>query len=49
LVLPGGGFLSLGEGFLSLGGAVLLLRPTDVLLVGGPRPLPFEQARKIAP
>jgi hypothetical protein len=38
-----------GSGFLSLGGAVLLSRPTDGLLVGGPRLLPFEQARNIAP
>jgi hypothetical protein len=56
LILPGGGTFLLGGGFLSLGsgfvslvgvilvGAILLLRPTDGLLVGGPRPLPFGQA-----
>ncbi len=49
LVLPGGGFLLLDRGFPSLGGAVLLLRPTDGLLIGGPRLLPFGQARRIAP
>jgi hypothetical protein len=46
-------FASIGGGFVSpdsaiLGDAIPLLRPASVLLLGGARLFPFEQARNIA-